>query len=223
MNVKSILAAGALLLATTSVQAAETSAKYEIQFQGQWTATSHPLEYPSNAHFSGLVGATHNGAYKLFRVGDNATDGLKRLSEMGAHAPFDQEIRAAIAAGQAGQLFETGALFGAPWQSKAEFSVDQKNNMVSFAAMIAPSPDWFTGASDVTLWENGDWVREKTLMLYAYDAGTDNGKTYQAADMEAAPRGSVALNQAPHFVKDGKLKNPIVSPVATVVIRRLDK
>jgi hypothetical protein len=214
MNLKTLIVAGALMIAVGNVQAAETSAKYEIMFQGQWTAASHPLDYPSNAHFSGLVGATHNGAYRLFGVGGSATEGLERLAEMGAHSPLDREIRQAISEGKAGQLFETGALFGAPWTSKAEFTADTRNNMVSFAAMIAPSPDWFTGAADVALVENGDWIKEKTLVLYAYDAGTDDGTTYQAADIDA--KGKVTMNAAPHFNKDGK-----AIPVATVVIRRL--
>jgi Spondin_N len=30
------------------------SAKYAVTFDGSWSAATHPLEFPSGAHFSGL-------------------------------------------------------------------------------------------------------------------------------------------------------------------------
>ena len=52
-------------LAVTSAEAGET-AQYQVQFKSTWTAQSHPIDYPDNAHHSGFVGTTHSSAYRLF-------------------------------------------------------------------------------------------------------------------------------------------------------------
>ena len=54
--------------------------------------------------------------------------------------------------------------------------------------MIAPSPDWFAGVSDVDLMENGAWVASKTVDVQPWDSGGDNGATYLADDADADPK-----------------------------------
>jgi hypothetical protein len=206
---------GLLVIGAAGMAAAESRAKYTAKVDAAWTSQSHPLEYPSNAHFSGVIGATHNGEYKIFQAGGTATPGLERLSEMGQHKPLDDEIRAAIQEGTAGMLFETGALFRLPQSVSVSFEVDEPHPMVSLVAMIAPSPDWFAGVADVDLRENGQWVAMKTLTLWAWDAGTDNGTTYAAPDEDAQPRGMVGLNESPHFMAAG-----VRVPVGTVTFTR---
>src|SRR5689334_8141729 len=77
----------------TTSQAAMAGAEYRIVLHSTWTAAHNPFEYPgSNAltgpHFSGLIGATHNGSYALFTEGSMPTPGLERLSEEGKHDPL---------------------------------------------------------------------------------------------------------------------------------------
>ena len=191
-------------IATTPAHTADMSATYTVTFNGTWSKATHPIEYPKGAHFSGLIGATHTDGYVLFKVGKVATRGLKNLSEHGQHSPFDKEIRAAIRAGTAGTLIETSPIFGPPGTSSATFKVDARYPMVSLAAMIAPSPDWFAGVANVRLYQNGQWVMRRTITVYAYDAGTDDGRTYQAADKESKPWKAVRLNDSRHFKKNGK-------------------
>jgi len=136
---KRLLLALAGLLVAAQAAFAGSGATYTVTFEGQWTAANHPREYPAHAHFSGLIGATHGTGYALFREGGIATDGLERLSEMGAHSPLDQEIRKAIEAGTAGALLTSGPLFDLPKSASITFAVDDKHPMVSVAAMIAKS------------------------------------------------------------------------------------
>jgi hypothetical protein len=70
----------------------------------------------------------------------------------------------------------------------------------------------------VPLRKDGAWIDQATYTLFAWDAGTDNGKTYAAADADAMPRQSVRLNASPHFVDASVLK-----PVGTVTITRLQR
>jgi hypothetical protein len=210
-------AALACLTVASGAQAGDDSARYEIVFNSAWTAANHPLEYPDNAHHSGLIGATHTGKYAIFLDGGTATEGLEALAERGSHTPLDAEIRKAIGKGEAGELFESAAQFMLPGSLKAEFTADGRHPFVSAVAMIAPSPDWFTGITNVALMQDGKWADEVTVTLWAWDAGTDSGTTYKAADADETPRQSVRLNASAHFRMASEVK-----PIGTAVIRRVD-
>jgi hypothetical protein len=191
-------------------------AEYRVVVKSTWTPRSHPFEYPSGAHFSGLIGASHNGNFAIFALGRRPTPGLERLSEEGKHSPLDDEIRAAIAAGNALELFETGGLKNFKDSLVTTVRVDPAHPLVSVVNMVAPSPDWFTGASSVNLAENGAWVKSRRLVLPAYDAGGDDGKTYKAADRNTNPKKPTSRAATRHFVVKGKVR-----PVATLVFTRL--
>jgi hypothetical protein len=181
--------------------AGSMSTTYAVTFDGSWSMATHPLEFPEGAHFSGLIGATHNDNYAIFVDGGKATEGLENLAEGGRHSPLDKEIKAALAAGSAGALIETGSIKPVPGKVATTFEVDEEHSNVSIVAMIAPSPDWFVGVS-ADLMENGHWVAEKTVTVFAWDAGTDVGTTYKAPDANSSEK--IASNNARHFQKDGQ-------------------
>ena len=191
-------------------------AEYRIVVKSTWTARTHPFEYPSGAHFSGLIGASHSARYELFELGSLPTPGLERLSEEGKHSPLDDEIHAAIKAGSALAMFETGGLKNFRDSLVATVQVDAKHPMVSVVAMIAPSPDWFTGASSVNLAASGGWVPARTLILYAFDSGGDDGTTYKAGDRNTNPKKPTSRAATRHFVVKGK-----AIPVATLTFTRV--
>ena len=196
-------------------------ATYKVEFTPLWTKAAFPFEYPDTSlihrpHFSGLIGTAHNSGYHVFAEGQMPTPGLERLSEEGKHDPLDAEIKAAIAAGNALALSESDPLKDFTKTSTTEVMVDAAHPMVSLVAMIAPSPDWFAGVSDVNLMENGAWVATKTLDVNPYDSGGDDGTTYLADDKDTNPKKPTSLNKSPHFQKDGK-----VQPVARITFTRL--
>jgi len=190
-------------------------AEYTVIIKSTWTRASHPFEYPSDAHFSGMIGAAHNAQYSIFAIGRRPTPGLERLSEEGKHSPLDTEIRAAIDQGNALMLFESGGLKNWKDSMVAKVRVDPAHPLVSVVNMIAPSPDWFTGASDVNLAENGGWITRRTVTLYAYDSGGDDGTTYKARDRDTNPKKATTRAANRHFVVHGRVK-----PVATVTFVR---
>ena len=143
------------------------------------------------------------------------TAGLERLSEEGKHSPLDTEIRTAIDQGNALMLFESGGLKNWKDSMVATVRVDPAHPLVSVVNMIAPSPDWFTGASGVTLAENGAWISRRTVTLYAYDSGGDDGTTYNARDKDTNPKKPTTRAANRHFVINGRVK-----PVATVTFVR---
>jgi hypothetical protein len=195
--------------------------KYRVEFTPLWTKESFPFEYPDTSlihkpHFSGLIGTAHNADFHLFMEGQMPTPGLERLSEEGKHDPLSTEINDAIAAGKALALTESDPLKDFSQTAKTEVLVDDAHPMVSLVAMIAPSPDWFAGVSDVNLMENGSWVATKTVDVQAWDSGGDDGTTYLADDKDNDPKKPTMLNQSRHFLKDGK---PM--PVARITFTRI--
>jgi hypothetical protein len=210
-------AAAALMFQSAAPAVADDGATYEVTVTGLWTAERFPLDYPkagvlSAPHFSGVIGASHNGQYALFQPGMLPTPGLERLSEEGKHSPLDQEIQGAIAAGRAGALFETDPIKDFTQSVKGRVRVTMANPQVSAVAMIAPSPDWFAGLAGVSLVEGGRYVAEKTVDLYAWDAGSDDGVTYTAADKDVAQKRATTLASSKHFGE---------KPVARITFRRI--
>jgi len=204
--------------ATPAGTMTDGGAEYTVILKNAWTPATHPFEYPPAAaiggpHFSGVVGASHNASFTLFKEGSMPTPGLERLSEEGKPTPLDEEIRAAVASGTAGALFTSGPLRDFKDSIVTTLRVDPTHPMVSLVAMIAPSPDWFAGVSDVNLLENGQWASSRTLQLYAWDSGGDEGTTYKASDRDNNPKKPTMKAISRHFTKDGA-----AVPVATVVL-----
>jgi hypothetical protein len=196
-------------------------ATYKVEFTPLWTKANFPVEYPDTSlihrpHFSGLIGTGHNAGYHLYALGQAPTPGLERLSEQGKHDPLDAEIKAAIAAGNALQLAESEPLKDFSQTATTQVNVDGAHPMVSLAAMIAPSPDWFAGVADVNLMENGAWVATKTVDVQPFDSGGDSGDTYLAGDADANPKTPTKLNDDRHFTKDGA-----VMPVARITFTKM--
>jgi hypothetical protein len=217
----SMPAAGTEAMAATPAMPGAGPAVYRVELTPLWTKANFPLEYPDTSlihrpHFSGLIGTAHDAGYHLFMPGQPPTPGLERLSEMGKHDPLDAEIKAAIAAGHALALTESEPLKDFSQTATAQVSVDGAHPMVSLVAMIAPSPDWFAGVSDVQLMENGAWVATKTVDVEPWDSGGDNGITYLADDVEADPKQPTSRNESAHFKKGGT-----VMPVARLTFTRM--
>ena len=57
---------------------------------------------------------------------------------------------------------------------------------------------------------------ERTVVLYAYDAGTDSGTVYEAPDVDTQPRERIRRIEWPPFKVGGQLR-----PVGTFTFSRL--
>lgn len=213
-----LLAAMALvagLSAEGNAQGVDT-ARYKLEIAVTWSAKTHPLDFPAGAHFSDLIGATHDARYAIFADGRSASSGLELLAENGRAAILRAEFAEAMRRGRIGSIFEGEGLYGPPGTMAATFDVDATRRLVSFVTMIAPSPDWFTGLASVDLMAGGAWTDRLELALWAWDAGTDSGPTYDAPDDDTQPRESVRLLAVPAFLDDAGLKR-----VGTATFMRL--
>lgn len=205
----------------TAEQTVTAVAVYRVEFTPTWTKANFPFEYPDTSllhkpHFSGWIGTGHDAGFRLFQEGALPTPGLEALSEQGKHSPLDAEIAAAIAAGHALESSRSDPLKDFGKTVVFEVKVDQAHPLVSAAAMIAPSPDWFAGVEATNLLENGAWVPSKTVEVMAWDSGGDDGATYLADDRNNDPKKPTTPAGTSHFVQDGK-----AMPVGRLVFTRL--
>ena len=168
-------------------QATETTARYKVTFQSIWDSETHPTNFPSDPHFSGLVGATHNSDGLLWKSGETASPGIEEMAETGRKNILLQEVSGLIDKGTAQSALSGGNIAFSPGEVSLEFEISQSHPLVTLVSMLAPSPDWFVGVSALTLFENGDWVARKDINLALYDAGTDDGLRFNSANANSNP------------------------------------
>lgn len=171
---------------------ASDSARYRLTFESTWAEATHPVDFPSSAHFSALVGGTHDASVTFWRDGALATNGIRDMAERGRTSPLDEEINAAARAGNAGAASIGGQIPTSPGTVSLEFDIRQRYPLVTFVSMVAPSPDWFVGVSGLALFESGRWVDERRVELVPWDAGTDSGSTFLSPDRETQPRAPIS-------------------------------
>ena len=185
----------ALLLSSgTALASGAPTAQYTVTFDAAWSQATHPSSFPPSPHWSPLVGGTHNASVAFWSPGGIASQGIEDMAELGATTPLANEVSAAITAGSAFSVLLGGGISPSPGSTGFSFTIDRDFPLVTLVSMIAPSPDWFVGVSGLALLENGDWVAEKTVTLWLYDAGTDSGTNYTSPNLDTNPQDPIALH-----------------------------
>ncbi|MCE5251967.1 spondin domain-containing protein [bacterium] len=194
----------------------DDTANYLLTFTSTWSSKTHPQDFPSNPHFSGLIGVIHNENISFWKEGQLATPGIKQMAETGSKTLLTGEIDPVIVEGNAFVKLSGEGIAVSPGTVTLRFTARRDFHYMTLVSMLAPSPDWFVGVSGMSLFENDDWIIEKTVDIYAYDAGTDNGATYTAEDMPANPPEKIKKITGYPFAVDGKL-----SPIGKFTLLRL--
>ena len=65
---------------------AESPVRYQVTFARTWSAETHPQDFPLLAHFSPVIGATHNGGFEIFPRRQGG-DRRSRAALRGGQAP----------------------------------------------------------------------------------------------------------------------------------------
>jgi len=178
----------------------QSEATYSVNFTSNWTQTAHPHSsgsLPGNAHWSKLVGATHNSDVVFLEMGGIATQGVENIAETGSNNVFYTEVDAAIANNYASALVDGDGLATAEGEINInEIITTEDYPLLTLLSMIAPSPDWMVAINSVSLVDgNGDWIDEINIDLYPYDAGTDSGVDYTSADADTNPQDPISSLQ----------------------------
>jgi hypothetical protein len=195
------------------------TARYEVVFNATWSQATHPTNWPAGAHWSGLVGGTHNAAVHFWREGETASEGIRLMAERGQQATLLSEIAPAITSGVAHLPLSGGGIGTSPGSVSLTFpqAMNRDYPLVTLVSMIAPSPDWFAGVDSLSLITNGNWVTNLVVTLHGYDAGTDGGPSYASPDQATVPRGVITRFTGFPAIQDG-----VIVPFGRFVFTRLD-
>ncbi len=200
-------AACAFFMVCAGIAQAQTIATYEVTFTSTWSATTHPTNFPSSPHYSGLIGGTHNSSATFWETGSTASLGIKEMAEFGSKSALRSEVQTAIGAGTAERVLSGGGIGPSPGVVRMTFDVSEAFPLVTLTSMLAPSPDWFVGVNGHSLRSATDWKNEDTIELFVYDAGTDSGPNYTSSNQATNPRENIARIATNPFIYEGQVKS----------------
>lgn len=167
-----------------------SEASYKITITGTWK--SPQFSVPAGAHFTYFSGMVHNKGSQLWKSESFATVGLEAIAETGYQGPLFEEVDSIIAKNAA--ITQINIPPPSP-EGTITRTVYLNSNFscISFASMIAPSPDWFVGVTGLNLYHSGVWLKDTTLQLYVYDAGTEDGDVFDYNNPSTIPRQQIRL------------------------------
>ncbi len=168
------------------------NAIYEVTFDINWNEEDFPINYPSNPHFSKIIGWSHSSTSIFFDIESMASEGIKKMAELGATSPLSNEINQKIVDGEGYELVVGENLGSGVGKITVEVNVNKENPSITLATMIAPSPDWYLGVVNINLLENEEFVGEKNVSALLYDAGTDSGTDYTSSNKVTNPQESIS-------------------------------
>ena len=198
----------ALVVACAGSAYGQSVATYEVTFISTWSASTHPTSFPSNPHFSGLVGGTHNSNVTFWETGSTASLGIKNMAEFGSKSALTSEVQTAISQGSAERVLSGGGIGSSPGRtSTLTFDISADFPLVTLTSMLAPSPDWFVGVNGLPLLSSTGWESDVTVELFVYDAGTDSGSSYNSPNQRTNPPENIARITTSPFLVDGSVKS----------------
>ena len=172
------------------VASVRSEATYSVTFQGSWSTTVTTDGLPSGAHFTTLIGGVHNAGVTFLREGGMASAGVESMAEVGGTSTLKSEINAAMPNALA--VIEQSIASGGTATATVDITLTTDHPRVTLLTMVAPSPDWLVGVSGLSLLdEQGDWLASRTVNLYPWDAGTEEGTEFSLSNPATSPQGVI--------------------------------
>jgi len=177
----------------------ESKVTYEVAFNFNWNNNDFPTDYPSNPHFSKLIGWSHQAENDFFALGTMASNGIKDMAELGNNSNLENELNKKIDDDKGLDFVIGDNLNSGVGTICIRIDVNQKNPSVTLATMLAPSPDWYIAVVDVNLLEGDSFIKEKTVDGLLYDSGTDDGITFTSSNIKTVPKEPISLKTSAPF------------------------
>lgn len=178
-----------LLLISARLALAYEGAEYLLTFESTWGEAAYPLNFPPDAHFAPLVGATMGTQGSSWQVDAPASNGLRILAETELPTEFTQELASRP---DFGSLVCGPQLRPTPGMVALRLRVSKESPVLVLASGMRPSPDWFVGVPGVLLWDGSGWA-DTTITSPLYSAGTDRGTSYESPNEPRVPEGPVRV------------------------------
>jgi hypothetical protein len=194
------------LLLPRVVGADNANAMYSVTFTATWSGLTHPHpSFPAQPQFSRLIGGVHSAQVHYWKVGRLPSPGIKLMAEQGDIDTLASEVNVDIRNGRALAVLSRPAGLASPGKEIIDaFEVNRDFPLVTLVTMFSPTPDWFTGVSGLSLLDGqGHWIESEVVMLYPYDAGTQqNGRYALHQPPEPRPRPIYSLSGSEWFTTE---------------------
>ncbi len=189
----------------------DNTAVYKVVFDANWTAQTHPTNYPSNAHFSWMVAVTHSDQNVMFAKSALASAGIESMAETGSTDLLTGELDIKIGNNKVLE-YKVGNILSGDGVDEIMINASVDYPLFSWVSMIAPSPDWFVANSNISLIVDDAWVEQIELDVVVFDAGTDSGLDFTSSDEDTTPKELITLlSTAP--LGNGLTVNPSVGKI----------
>jgi len=198
------------------------SVRYNCVFENQWNEDRHPNDFPTDnqraVHWTKQILASHDSSYHMWKEGVLANKGVKNLAEAGGIATILKELQ------DGGNSYDIGYgkyLYALdPKVTYEPLKMTSNKRYVSAISKLVPSPDWFSGFHDFNaVNEKSDtWYQEFVIPIYPFDAGTEDGDTYNTVNsvtVPAQPISQFTVENLPGNKVFLNSKGDAILPVAT--------
>ena len=141
--------------------------------------------------------------------GQNASAGIESTAETGSQFIFSDEVGAARADGKAEFTLAASGNASAAGTVELTFDINETFPLVTLISMVAPSPDWFVGVHDLSLFDvaSGEFKQTVVVELKVYDAGSEDGQGFSLSNADTQPKQPIELlsriNPADHDFING--------------------
>ena len=122
--------------------------------------------------------------------------------------------------------YNGGPVNGTQHVMNINVEVTQDYSLVSLVTMIAPSPDWFTGIMQMDLCDSstGMWRDSwNVTMLHPWDAGTDDGNTFNASDTPTNPQDFISIITKSSDTPFKNVPQANIATLGTLMFQRRNK
>lgn len=189
--------------------------EYSVRVRNVWSVNSHPVDYPQTAHISPFLVFSHKPGTQAYVVGLPATDGVKQMAETGSLTLLYEEVDI-FRGGDRALDRSTGNDLVFLQTSTVRLGFNDDHHQLTFLAHIGPSPDWFLSLKALDMKDSEGWIDSMRVYPTVFDAGTDNGTTYNSPDFPQEPRNTVQP-----FTGSPLASNGSIPPLVEVTIVRL--
>jgi hypothetical protein len=173
---------------------------YKVTINYFFSEDSFPENYPENAHFSPIIGWSHNNSNDIFKVNEKASLGIKNMAETGSTLELRNEINNLISSNKVGEIINGNGFDNGQGSMSFNISVKKENSHITLVTMIAPSPDWFIAFKNIHLLQNNMFKSECITDAIIYDAGSDDGEDYISKNKPSDPIENITIkNNSPLY------------------------
>ena len=162
---------------------------YRMTFEGNFNEESSPGSLPTpHVRFTQVIWGTHNSQVKFWDPGAMASFAVEAVAEEGVTFHLSNEFIAARKNMARWGFFPKGRYPGGEETHSITIELCKEAPLFTGLAMLDFSPDWFVGLSSYSLLDSeGNWIPSRTVNLYPYDAGTEQGSEYSLNNAPSDP------------------------------------